>query len=114
MTFKEALHYLRHHGLSGQKIASYAKIENDLAVKYAIVMFGPVVGGFPVYSGSNPQFWRKAGSFQGGHAVTLVGYNQNGLIIRNSWGTSWGNRGHVLCPYDEFSKNCFEAGTVTF
>ena len=114
MTFKEALHYLRHHGLSGQKIASYAKIESDLAVKYAIVMFGPVVGGFPVYSGSNPQFWRKAGQFQGGHAVTLVGYNKRGLIIRNSWGTSWGTRGHVLCPYDEFSENCFEAWCVTF
>ena len=114
MTFKEALHYLRHHGLSGQKISSYAKIENDQAVKYAVVMFGPVVGGFPVWSGSNPEFWRKNGQFQGGHAVTIVGYTPKGFVIRNSWGTSWGDGGHVLCSYDEFSRECFEAWCVTF
>ena len=114
MTFKEALHYLRHNGLSGQKIASYAKIPSDLAVKHALVMFGPVVGGFPVYSNSNPEFWRKNGRFEGGHAVTIVGYNQKGFIIRNSWGTAWGDKGYVLCPYDEFNENCFEAWCVTF
>lgn len=63
MTFKEALHYLRHHGLSGEKILSYSKINSEMAAKYAIMMFGPIVGGFPVYSGSNPEFWRKRGFF---------------------------------------------------
>ena len=113
MTFKEALHYLRHNGLGGQKIASYAKVNSYEAAKYAIMMFGPIVAGFPVYSGSNPCFWRKNGRFQGGHAVTLVGYDEVGLIVRNSWGTMWGNRGHVRIPYDEFTSNCFEAWTVT-
>ena len=114
MTFKDALYYLRHHGLGGQKISSYAKIPSDEAVKNALVMFGPVVGGFPVYAGSNPQFWRAKGRFEGGHAVTIVGYTKEGFIIRNSWGTSWGDKGHVLCPYDEFSTNCFEAWCITF
>lgn len=113
MTFKEALHYLRHNGLSGEKINSYSKVNSGQAAKYAIVMFGPIVAGFPVYSGSNPEFWRKRGMFQGGHAVTLVGYNKTGFIIRNSWGTSWGSRGHVMIPYDEFENNCFEAWTTT-
>jgi hypothetical protein len=29
----------------------------------------------------------------GGHAVALVGYDQTGFIVRNSWGTSWGDKG---------------------
>jgi C1A family cysteine protease len=114
MTFKDALHYLRHNGLSGQKISSYAKIPSDLAVKHALVMFGPVAGGFPVWSGSNPKFWKKVGRYEGGHAVTIVGYNKEGFIIRNSWGTSWGDKGHVVCSYEDFHDACFEAWCVTF
>ena len=113
MSFKEALHYLRHNGLNGQKINSYSKIENWNLAKYAIMMFGPIVAGFPVYSGSNPEFWKKRGFFQGGHAVTLVGYDKTGFIIRNSWGTMWGNKGHVHISYDDFQNNCFEAWTIT-
>ncbi|MDF2698365.1 MAG: hypothetical protein K0S65_6749 [Labilithrix sp.] len=30
---------------------------------------------------------------RGGHAVALVGYDQNGFIVRNSWGASWGDKG---------------------
>lgn len=30
---------------------------------------------------------------RGGHAVTLVGYDANGFIVRNSWGTGWGDQG---------------------
>jgi hypothetical protein len=32
-------------------------------------------------------------STRGGHAVTLVGYTPDRFIVRNSWGTSWGDRG---------------------
>ncbi|HSL72219.1 MAG TPA: C1 family peptidase, partial [Longimicrobiales bacterium] len=35
----------------------------------------------------------KANTKQGGHAVAVVGYTPNQFIIRNSWGTSWGDRG---------------------
>ena len=30
---------------------------------------------------------------KGGHAVTLVGYTPETFIVRNSWGTAWGDRG---------------------
>lgn len=32
-------------------------------------------------------------SRQGGHAVALVGYDPNLFIVRNSWGTHWGDKG---------------------
>ncbi len=32
-------------------------------------------------------------SARGGHAVAIVGYYKDGFIIRNSWGTGWGDNG---------------------
>lgn len=34
----------------------------------------------------------------GGHAVLTVGYQDNVLIIRNSWGTDWGEDGYAYLP----------------
>jgi hypothetical protein len=31
---------------------------------------------------------------KGGHAVALVGYTQDRFIVRNSWGTIWGDKGY--------------------
>jgi Papain family cysteine protease len=31
---------------------------------------------------------------KGGHAVALVGYTQDRFIVRNSWGTTWGDNGY--------------------
>jgi len=36
----------------------------------------------------------------GGHAVACVGYNDNYFICRNSWGTSWGDKGYFYLPYN--------------
>lgn len=38
----------------------------------------------------------------GGHAVMGVGYNDNAgrLLIRNSWGTGWGQGGYGTLPYE--------------
>ena len=40
-------------------------------------------------------------SAKGGHAVTLVGYTPETFVVRNSWGTSWGDRGfaHASLAY---------------
>jgi len=35
----------------------------------------------------------KPKTAKGGHAVTLVGYTPDAFIVRNSWGTGWGDRG---------------------
>ncbi len=36
-----------------------------------------------------------AASQQGGHAVALVGYKPGRFIVRNSWGTGWGDKGYA-------------------
>ena len=38
----------------------------------------------------------------GGHAVVAVGYDdaKKRLIMRNSWGTGWGDRGYFYLPYE--------------
>ncbi|MBL8752094.1 MAG: C1 family peptidase [Planctomycetes bacterium] len=36
----------------------------------------------------------------GGHAVTIVGYDDRGFLIKNSWGENWGDRGYATILYD--------------
>jgi C1A family cysteine protease len=36
----------------------------------------------------------------GGHDIAVVGYDQNNLIIRNSWDTSWGSDGYGTIPLE--------------
>jgi hypothetical protein len=47
---------------------------------------------------------------EGGHAMTLIGYdnNKNGgsFLILNSWGSSWGKDGKVWVKYDDFFTYC--------
>lgn len=52
----------------------------------------------------------------GGHAVLCVGYNDDkeitgskgALLIRNSWGTGWGDQGYGWLPYDYVLKGLAE------
>jgi len=67
---------------------------------------GDVKGSFPYPAPGEQSF--------AGHAVVAVGYDDNlkitnltskktttgALMIRNSWGTSWGNAGYGWLPYD--------------
>ncbi len=109
MTFKEAFSYLRHHGVSSKKgnlmINEYAMVRSLLQLKYALVMNGPCFGALPVYS-NRPDFWNKyqGDRLQGYHAIAIVGYDEEGFIIRNSWGTSFGDKGYTKIPYNEFGK----------
>lgn len=108
MTIKEALHYLYKHGVSTKvgpmKIRKYALLKSELSLKQAILMNGPCLAALRVYN-FGYEFWDKSfGEYQGGHCISIVGWNKNGFIIRNSWGASWGNKGYTLIPYEDFSQ----------
>jgi hypothetical protein len=36
---------------------------------------------------------------RGGHAVALVGYTKSAFIVRNSWGTDWGDKGYAYASW---------------
>jgi hypothetical protein len=45
----------------------------------------------------------------GGHAFALVGYNQDGFIVQNSWGPSWGYHGFAVMTYQDWVANGSDA-----
>lgn len=114
MTFKDALHYLRHNGVKtdkgNYKIDQYAMIGSIPVLKYAIFMNGPCIGGLPVRDSYAYDFWNGE-SFEGGHAIAIIGYTEEGFIIRNSWGTSYGDSGYSILPYEDF-ENFYEIWTI--
>ena len=70
----------------------------------------PFVFGFTVYESFESTTVAKTGHAPlpapneaqvGGHAVMAVGYDDSNqwLIVRNSWGNSWGMRGYFTMPY---------------
>lgn len=88
------------------KIKSYAEIPrgSDInRVKTTLATNGPCVISFPVYNYTS-QFWNKrpGESYLVSHAVALVGYTQDSFILRNSWGTSWGDRGYSFYPFEDY------------
>lgn len=42
----------------------------------------------------------------GGHAVVLAGYGPAAFILRNSWGSGWGYKGHVVV-HNEYAQEAF-------
>lgn len=110
MSFKEALNFLKHEGVNSDKgilkIRKYAMLGGIIPLKQAILLNGPCVGGLPVYNSSICQFWKKIGSSspEGGHAISIVGWNEQGFIIRNSWGEHFCSKGYTIIPYDDFGS----------
>ena len=41
----------------------------------------------------------------GGHAFALVGYNERGFVVQNSWGTGWGASGFAVLSYEDWVTN---------
>ncbi|RBK58966.1 C1 family peptidase, partial [Xanthomonas oryzae] len=47
-----------------------------------------------------------------GHAVVALGYDKEGLIVENSWGTYWGNKGFGKLSWAVVAKDVFSAHVV--
>jgi len=43
---------------------------------------------------------------RGGHAVAIVGYTPDHFIVRNSWGTKWGDKGFAYAT-DSYAEDAF-------
>jgi C1A family cysteine protease len=88
------------------KADSYSRVDTVEGLKMALTENGACYISFPAYNSSST-FWKPASPDQvlrGGHAVTAVGYNTKGFIIRNSWGDDWANDGYTIYPYSDWEK----------
>lgn len=45
----------------------------------------------------------------GGHAFALVGYNDRGFVVQNSWGAVWGAGGFGVLAYDDWVEHATDA-----
>ena len=45
----------------------------------------------------------------GGHAFALVGYDDRGFIVQNSWGARWGRGGFAVLPYADWVEHATDA-----
>lgn len=109
MSIKEALHFLKHKGVKSDagilKIKKYALVHSEIALKQALLTNGPCVAGLLVYN-DKCSFWENNSydELLGGHAISIVGWNKEGFLIRNSWGTSFCDRGYTLIPYESINN----------
>ncbi|WP_410991252.1 C1 family peptidase, partial [Bacillus cereus] len=108
--FKEPLTALQQKNAVPYKISSYQAIRqaNMLAdIKQAVANQDPVLVGIHVYpnfdatptSGIVPPVTEKKS--RGGHALVVVGYDETNqwFIVRNSWGTKFGDQGYAYMHY---------------
>ena len=49
----------------------------------------------------------------GGHAVEICGFNQQGVIVHNSWGVEWGLKGFAIVSWSEFDSQFIYAAVLT-
>ena len=96
---------------------------NSLAVKQnlaqgAPVVIGMMVGGTFMSGMYNKEVWNPTSSDYrqsgfGGHAMCVIGYDDNkaggAFEIMNSWGESWGNKGIGWVKYGDFKEFVREA-----
>lgn len=45
----------------------------------------------------------------GGHAFAVVGYNEVGFVVQNSWGRAWGAGGLAVLPYEDWLESAYDA-----
>jgi C1A family cysteine protease len=100
-----------------RKVTLYERIIDFDGCIDALANGYPVVIGFYVYESFMSMAVAKTGimpypnikreKLLGGHAVLLVGYNKNKkvFIARNSFGTSWGDKGYFYMPFDVIKPN---------
>ncbi len=90
------------------KITNYSGHATMAARKDAIANIGPVLAGLAVFNDffaySSGIYVKTTGSgFAGYHCISVVGYddNQQCWIIKNSWGTGWGESGFGRIRYNQ-------------
>jgi len=86
-------------------------------IKRALHEYAPVVVGLWVYrnwtevkdDGHIPEGGEQK---TGGHAMVIVGYQEDEFILRNSWGINWGENGYGYFSKEYLEQNCDSAWLI--
>lgn len=88
------------------RITEYCRVNDEASIKMAIMSGCPVAIALNWYNDIQiDKFGVAHSNFNekdmcGGHCVSLVGWDESGWKILNSWGTNWGNEGYFIWPYE--------------
>jgi len=91
-----------HEYAINHRIKFYMRITTLTGLRGALNEIGACYITLPVYDEASITFWRGDGDPDSFHALTAVGYNEEGFVLRNSWGVTWNGDGHVLLPYNDW------------
>lgn len=106
------------------RVKAYARINTILEMRRSLVINGPFLAGVDVYeswftnkaskTGLIPMP-KKSEQYQGGHAICIVGYddNKNLFKFKNSWSSNWGGGGYGYLAYNYMRKYCVDAWSDT-
>lgn len=100
-------------------VTSYFSLNDDQDIKQCLFAGFPVVFGMTVYESFESDTTASTGIVSmpadseqqvGGHCMVIIGYDdtKQWWIVRNSWGTGWGDKGYCYIPYayiDQFASD---------
>jgi hypothetical protein len=104
----------------------YYILDQDLiTLKHCIYLGYPISFGIMLYESFDSEEAYTKGNIHfpnkqteqmlGGHALTIVGYDDNKqiFIVANSWGSTWGDKGFCYIPYSYILDNNFSSDFCT-
>lgn len=84
------------------RFSTYYKLKTANEIKSALIKHGPVVFAINWYEDikvvNGIMQTNKVGD-AGGHCMVIYGWNKDGWLIQNSWGSRWGKNGRAVMPY---------------
>lgn len=113
-SYTQAKQYQFHKAI---KLASFTDVQAALAAGYAVPFAFDVMESFKTIGKDGMMPVPKPGEKRlGGHAVMAVGYDsvKQVVIVRNSWGDTWADKGYFYMPYQVFKGTARDIWTADF